>query len=150
MLVSGPMAYLVQKDGQEVHLAGGGGAWRRAEAVGAEDERELRGVAGRGVDEPTMAGGVEVEGDGGAVRLAKDAIGEVGDQEGRGAGGKGEALGGESVGPDRKGEVGEALKVCVGEGGGGGGGRGGGGGEKIVRGGGGQGGKHGERAATRP
>ena len=81
---------------------------------------ELRGVAGRGVDEPAMAGGVEVEGDGGAVRLAEDAIGEVGDQEGRGAGGKGETLGGESVGPDRKGEVGEALKVCGGEGGGGG------------------------------
>ena len=65
-----------------------------------------------------MAGGVDVEGDGGSVRLAEDAIGEVGDQEGRGAGGKGETLGGESVGPDRKGEVGEALKVCGGEGGG--------------------------------
>src|SRR5690348_6260666 len=65
-----------------------------------------------------MAGGVDVEGDDGSVRLAEDAIGEVGDLEGRGAGGNGETVGGESVGPDRKCEVGEALEVCGGEGGG--------------------------------
>ncbi len=96
-----------------------------------------------------MAGGIEVEGDGRAVRLAKDAIGEVGDQERWGAGGKGEALGGESVGPDRKGEVGEALKVCGGEGGGSGGERRGGVGEKEVGGGRATGNWHGDGRAAR-
>src|SRR5262249_14827379 len=101
VVVSGPVPDLMQEDSQEVHRAGGGATGGGAEAVGAEDERELRGVARGGVDEPAAASRVDVYANGGGVGPAEDAIGKVGDKEGRGAGGKGEALGGESVGPNR-------------------------------------------------
>src|SRR4051794_36144057 len=115
------MADLVQEDGQEVHRAGGGAAGDGAEVVGAEQEGELDRVAGRGVDEPAMAGGIKIKADRGAVGLTKDAVSEVGDQERRRAGWKGEALCGESLGPYRKTKAGEALKICGGERGGRGG-----------------------------
>ena len=80
-----------------------------------------------------MTGRIDVYADGRVFMRPEDAVSKIGDEEGRGAGRKSEALGGESIGPHRKREVGEALKIGGGEcGRGGSGGKCGGVGNKIV------------------
>ena len=78
MLDAEGMAVFVQEDGQHVHFACGFGIGFGDPFVGVAGGEEFRIVRGSGVDEPVVAGGVVVEGDGGAGGLSDGPAGEVG------------------------------------------------------------------------